>query len=89
MNKGQFRVLKRTQKDYTLAFKLQVVDEVEKGELPRMLLKESMGYKAMPHFSLVKMVDRLAPKTTMGKNYTPKSWLTTFFSKSHSTTRQY
>ncbi len=24
---------KRTQKDYSLAFKLQVVDEVEKGEL--------------------------------------------------------
>jgi transposase len=32
MNKGQFRVVKRTQKDYTLAFKLQVVDEVEKGD---------------------------------------------------------
>lgn len=32
MNKGQFRVPKRTQKDYTLAFKLQVVDEVEKGD---------------------------------------------------------
>lgn len=31
MNKGQFRVRKRTQKDYSLAFKLQVVDEVEKG----------------------------------------------------------
>ena len=33
MNKGQFRVPKRTQNDYTLAFKLQVVDEVEKGDL--------------------------------------------------------
>jgi transposase-like protein len=33
MNKGQFRVPKRTQKDYSLAFKLQVVDEVEKGLL--------------------------------------------------------
>jgi transposase len=31
MNKGQFRVPKRTQRDYTLAFKLQIVDEVEKG----------------------------------------------------------
>ncbi len=31
MNSGQFRVPKRTQKDYSLAFKLQVVDEVEKG----------------------------------------------------------
>jgi hypothetical protein len=28
-NKGQFRVRKRTQKDYTLAFKLQVVEDVE------------------------------------------------------------
>jgi len=27
MNKGQFRVAKRTQKDYSLAFKLQVVEE--------------------------------------------------------------
>ena len=33
MNKGQFRVPKRTQRDYSLAFKLQVVDEVEKGFL--------------------------------------------------------
>jgi transposase len=33
MNKGQFRVPKRTQKDYSLAFRLQVVDEIEKGNL--------------------------------------------------------
>lgn len=33
INKGQFRVAKRTQKDYSLAFKMQVVDEIEKGEL--------------------------------------------------------
>jgi transposase-like protein len=33
MNKGQFRVPRRTQKDYTLAFKLQVVEEVESGQL--------------------------------------------------------
>jgi transposase-like protein len=32
MNTGHFRVPKRTQKDYTLAFKLQVVDAVEKGD---------------------------------------------------------
>ncbi len=32
MNKGQISVPKRTQKDYTLAFKLQVIDEVEKGD---------------------------------------------------------
>jgi transposase-like protein len=33
MKQGQLRVPKRTQKDYSLAFKLQVVDEVEKGLL--------------------------------------------------------
>jgi transposase len=33
MNKGQFRITKRTQKDYSLAFKLQLVDEIEKGHL--------------------------------------------------------
>ena len=33
MNTVQFRVPKRTQKDYSLAFKLQVVDEIEKGLL--------------------------------------------------------
>lgn len=31
MNKGQYRVPKRTQKDYTLSFKLQAVEEVESG----------------------------------------------------------
>jgi transposase-like protein len=31
MNTGHFRVPKRTQKDYSLAFKLEVVNEVEKG----------------------------------------------------------
>jgi hypothetical protein len=29
INKGQFRLAERTQKDYTLSFKLQVVEEVE------------------------------------------------------------
>ena len=32
-NTGRRVHLKRTQKDYSLAFKLQLVDEVEKGEL--------------------------------------------------------
>jgi hypothetical protein len=30
-NKEVKSILKRTQKDYSLAFKLQVVDEIEKG----------------------------------------------------------
>lgn len=32
-NKGENYYIKRTQKDYTLPFKLQVVEEVEKGQL--------------------------------------------------------
>lgn len=43
MNKGQFRVRKRTQKDYTLAFKLQVVDEVEKGLLSQDAAQRKYG----------------------------------------------
>ncbi len=46
MNKGQFRVSKRTQKDYTLAFKLQVVDEVEKGELSQHAAVRKYGIQA-------------------------------------------
>jgi transposase-like protein len=33
MNKGTKDITKRTQKDYSLAFKLQLIDEVEKGHL--------------------------------------------------------
>lgn len=43
MNKGQFRVPKRTQKDYTLAFKLQVVEEVENGELSQNAAQRKYG----------------------------------------------
>lgn len=43
MNKGQFRVPKRTQKEYSLAFKLQVVDEVEKGELSQDAAQRKYG----------------------------------------------
>lgn len=43
MNKGQFRVPKRTQRDYSLAFKLQVVDEVEKGELSQDAAQRKYG----------------------------------------------
>lgn len=46
MNTGQFRVPKRTQKDYTLAFKLQVVDEVEKGELSQHAAVRKYGIQA-------------------------------------------
>jgi transposase-like protein len=46
MNKGQFRVVKRTQKDYTLAFKLQVVGEVERGELSQKAACRKYGIQA-------------------------------------------
>jgi transposase-like protein len=46
INKGQFRVAKRTQKDYTLAFKLQVVEEVESGELSQKAACRKYGIQA-------------------------------------------
>lgn len=46
MNKGQFRVRKRTQKDYTLAFKLQVVDKIEKGDLSQHAAVRKYGIQA-------------------------------------------
>jgi len=46
MNKGQFRVTKRTQKDYTLALKLQVVEEVESGELSQHAACRKYGIQA-------------------------------------------
>ena len=46
MNKGQFRVARRTQKDYTLAFKLQVVEEVESGELSQHAVCRKYGIQA-------------------------------------------
>ena len=46
MNKGQFRVPKRTQKDYTLAFKLQVVEDVENGELSQHAVCRKYGIQA-------------------------------------------
>lgn len=42
-NKGQFRVRKRTQKDYSLAFKLQVVEEVENGQLSQDAAQRKYG----------------------------------------------
>jgi len=46
MNKGQFRVRKRTQKDYTLTFKLQVVDEIESGGLSQHAACRKYGVQA-------------------------------------------
>lgn len=43
MNTGQFRVCKRTQKDYSLALKLEVVDAIEKGELSQNAAQRKYG----------------------------------------------
>jgi len=43
MNKGQFRSARRTQKDYTLAFKLQIVEEVESGLLSQDAAQRKYG----------------------------------------------
>ena len=74
MNKGQFRVPKRSQKDYTLAFKLQVVDEVEKGLLSQDAAQRKYGIQGnatilvwlRKHGSL-----DWSPKTDMSKKAAP------------------
>lgn len=43
MNRGKKDYLKRTQKDYSLAFKLQVIDEVEKGHMTYKQSQEKYG----------------------------------------------
>ncbi len=74
MNKGQFRVSKRTQKDYTLAFKLQVVDEVEKGELSQDAAQRKYGIQGNATILVwLRKHGRLdwSPKRNMGKKATP------------------
>ena len=74
MNKGQFRVPKRTQKNYTLAFKLQVVDEVEKGELSQDAAQRKYGIQGNTTILVwLRKHGRLdwSPKATMGKKPAP------------------
>ncbi|HSU50929.1 MAG TPA: hypothetical protein VLJ41_10075 [Segetibacter sp.] len=74
MNKGQFRVSKRTQKDYSLAFKLQVVDEVEKGELNQMQALRKYGIQGKATILVwLRKHGRLdwSSKSTMSKKATP------------------
>jgi transposase len=73
MNKGQFRVPKRTQKDYTLAFKLQVVDEVEKGELNQDQAQRKYGIQGATILVWLRKHGRLdwSSKSTMPKKVTP------------------
>ena len=74
VNKGQFRVPKRTQKDYSLAFKLQVVDEVEKGELNQMQALRKYGIQGKATILVwLRKHGRLdwSSKSTMTKKTTP------------------
>jgi transposase-like protein len=74
MNTGQFRVPKRSQKDYTLAFKLQVVDEVEKGELTQNAAQKKYGIQGDATILVwLRKHGRLdwSPKPNMAKKHTP------------------
>ncbi len=52
---------KRTQRDYTLAFKLGVVERVEKGEMTYKQAKPVLAFKAVQlySFGLENMVDSI------------------------------
>ena len=74
-NKGQFQVRKRSQKDYTLAFKLQVVDEVESGQLSQDAAQRKYGIQGNATI-LVWLrkhgrLDWSPKKGSMGKKPTP------------------
>ena len=74
INKGQFRKEKRTQKDYSLAFKLQVVDEVEKGELNQDQAQRKNGIQGNTTILVwLRKHGRLdwSSKSTMSKKATP------------------
>jgi transposase-like protein len=75
MNKGQFRVVKRTQKDYTLAFKLQVVGEVERGELSQKAACRKYGIQAtssiLTWLRKYGRLDWYSKKECMSKKSTP------------------
>jgi hypothetical protein len=47
-NSLKVNYLKRTQRDYSYAFKLQVVGEIERGELAKGRRKKSTGYSPAP-----------------------------------------
>ena len=70
MNKGQIKEGKRTQKDYSLAFKMQVVDEVEKGLLSQNEAQRKYGIQGNATILVwLRKHGRLdwSPKKKMGK----------------------
>lgn len=75
MNKGQFRVRRRTQKDYTLAFKLQVIEEVESGQLSQDAAQRKYGIQGNATILVwLRKHGRLdwgPKKSDMGKKPTP------------------
>jgi transposase-like protein len=75
INKGQIRVRKRTQKDYTLAFKLEVVSEVESGQLSQDAAQRKYGIQGNATILVwLRKHGRLdwSPKpTAMGKRSVP------------------
>lgn len=70
MNKGHLREGKRTQRDYSLAFKMQVVDEVEKGLLSQNEAQRKYGIQGNATILVwLRKYGRLdwSPKQKMGK----------------------
>jgi transposase-like protein len=74
-NAGQFKTRKRTQKDYTISFKLIVVEEVENGSLSQDAAQRKYGIQGNATIlSWLRKYGRLdwSPKKIyMGKKSTP------------------
>lgn len=73
INKGQFRKEVRTQKDYSLAFKLQVAEQVEKGELNQDQAQRKYGIQRILTILIWLRKSRLewSSKSAMPKKTTP------------------
>ena len=48
MEKEGTKYVRRTQKDYSMSFKLSVVQEYETSQISKEALKRKYGYKAIP-----------------------------------------
>ena len=72
INRSKNRTKKRSQRDYNLGFKLAVVSQVEKANLPISKLKISMEFKAEELLTVKQLVERqrrLMPRLGARKLY--------------------
>jgi transposase len=78
INIGKKNHSRRTQKDYSLAFRLQIVDEVEKGHLTYRQSQKKYGIQGRTYgFELVKKTRNfgLESKIPMKKKAPPKTYI--------------